>query len=94
MPDQSRRHRSPPPSSSGVITLGQIKGRLDALAIVCDRCGRQGRLALGRLIAQHETDMPVPDLLRLLSADCPRRQAGKLHDPCGVCAPGLVGLGL
>jgi hypothetical protein len=28
--------------------------------------------------------MPVPDLLRLLSADCPKRIARDWHDECGI----------
>jgi hypothetical protein len=34
-------------------------------------------------MAQHGT------LLALLSADCPKRQAGKMHDVCGAHMPQL-----
>ncbi|MDE2580215.1 MAG: hypothetical protein KGL52_01135 [Rhodospirillales bacterium] len=64
------------------------------LEIACNRCPRGGRLRLSGLLDQHGPGMPVPDLLRLLSADCPRREAAKLHDPCGAHLPGLVGLRL
>lgn len=48
----------------------------------------------GGEVSQHGTDMPVPALLRIIAADCPRMQAGRLHDVGGVHLPGLVGLGL
>ena len=35
---------------------------------------------------------PVPGPARLLTPTCPRRQAGKLHDPCGVRFPQVPGL--
>lgn len=38
--------------------------------------------------------MPVPALEWIIAADCPRMQAGRLHDACGVHLPGLVGLRL
>ena len=34
--------------------------------------------------------MPIPELLRLLSADCPRRQAARVTEPCGANLPQLA----
>ncbi len=83
-----------PQTGGGYVRLGQLAGRLDRLDVACNRCDRRGRLRLDRLLAEHGPAMPVPDLLRLLSADCPRRIADKMHDACGTHLPGLVGLGL
>ena len=40
--------------------------------------------------------MPIPELLRILSPDCPRRQAmewGIIADVCGIHCPGLATIG-
>jgi hypothetical protein len=39
---------------------------------------------------EHGGDMPIPDLLRVLSADCPRRLAARIAEPCGVHLPQLA----
>lgn len=74
---------------SGVVTLGQIAPHLPMLEVACNRCDRRGRLYADRLIAEHGQDMPIPTLLRIIAADCPRMVAGKMHDVCGVHFPGL-----
>ena len=46
-------------------------------------------------LLEHGPDMPGPDLLTLLSAYCPRRQAmerGQLADVCGIHCPQLAAL--
>jgi hypothetical protein len=56
-----------------------------------NRCARRGRLRTTRLIAEHGANILVSEPLRILSADCPRRQAmerGQLADPCGIHCPG------
>jgi hypothetical protein len=77
---------------AGVILLGQAAARLSVLELACNRCNRHGRLRTARLVAEHGADLPVPELLRILSADCLRRQAmerGQLADVCGIHCPGL-----
>lgn len=92
MRDQRRRRRWPRvPAGSGLILLGEAAARIDRLDVACNHCGRLG---LDRLVAEHGPDLPMPELLRLLSADRVRRQAGKTHDPCGVHFPQLPTLGL
>jgi hypothetical protein len=66
---------------SGSILLGEVAGHLTTLEIACNRCERKGRAAMDRLMAQHGPAMSMPSLL---SADCPKRQANKIHDVCGV----------
>ncbi len=76
---------------SGVVTLGQAAARLPLLSVSCNRCERAGRLHMARLLAEHRPGMPMPTLLRIVAADCPRMIAGLMHDPCGVHFPGLAG---
>jgi hypothetical protein len=55
---------------SGSILLGQVADHLVTLEIACNRCERNGRAAVDRLITQHGPLMSIPTLLALLSADC------------------------
>lgn len=68
---------------SGSILLSEVAEHLITLEIACNQCERKGRAVGDRLMAQHGT------LLALLSADCPKRQAGKMHDVCGAHMPQL-----
>ena len=38
----------------GEIIFGDLIGKLDALEVACDKCGRNGRYAVARLIEQRE----------------------------------------
>lgn len=91
MPDEPLRNQAAG-YGSGVIRLGQLAGRIDLVEVACNRCPRRGRLRLSGLLDQHGPGMPVPELLRVLSADCPRQIADKMHDRCGAHLPGLAGL--
>jgi hypothetical protein len=77
----------------GVILLGQVAARLPTIDVACNRCERHGRLRTDRLVAEHGAGMPIPTLLRIIAADCPRMQAAQIHDVCGVHLPRLSGLG-
>jgi hypothetical protein len=79
-------------NGSGSILLGQVAEHLVTLEIACNRCERKGRAAVDRLMAQHGRLMSIPTLLALLSADCPKRQAAKMHDICGAHLPQLPGI--
>lgn len=61
------------------------------LNVACNRCARRGSLRTDRLLAEHEhePDMPIPKLLRIIAVDCPRMVAQRTHDVCGVHLPGL-----
>ncbi len=73
----------------GVITLGEVAAKAERVEIACRRCDQRGVLRTDRLIAEHGPGIPVPALLRLLAADCPRMQADKMHDICAVHMPAL-----
>ena len=72
-----------------MVTLGEVATKAGRLEIACRRCDRRGVLRTYRLVSEHGPDMPIPALLRLLAADCPRMKADKMHDVCGVHMPGL-----
>jgi hypothetical protein len=77
---------------SGSILLGQVADHLVTLEIACNRCDRKGKAAVDRLMTEHGPLMSIPTLLALLSADCPKRQAAKMHDVCGAHMPQLPGI--
>jgi hypothetical protein len=80
---------------SGSITLGDVSDRSAerSLAFNCKVCGRSGSRNLDKLIEEHGPDFSIPELLRLVSADCPKRSGtGQIHDVCGAHCPGLPAL--
>ena len=73
---------------SGSITLGAVAERTAVLNVACYRCERAGRYRLDTLIAQHGLDFGIPQVLRLLSADCPSAPVSA-YDLCGIHCPEL-----
>jgi hypothetical protein len=43
----------------GSITFSDLIGRLDALKVACNKCGRFGQYSLARLIERHGRDGKV-----------------------------------
>lgn len=60
------------------------------LHVVCDKCGREGRYAVRRLVEQRGPDATVIDRLAEITADCPRKIARSMSDQCGARCPDLV----
>jgi hypothetical protein len=75
--------------SSGFLTLGDVAARTGDLAGACTRCDRSGRYRVARLVEQHGAAFPVPELLRQLSANCPKRGSVSTYDLCGAHFPEL-----
>ena len=73
----------------GAITFGDLVGKLDALQVACDKCGRRGRYGVARLIEQHGRDGNMVDLLAELKADCPKQEAGNMSDLFAARCPDL-----
>ncbi len=61
-------------ATSGSISLSEVSEHTAVLAVACNRCERTGRYRLETLIARHGEDFGIPDLLRQLSDDCPKRK--------------------
>ena len=77
---------------AGLITLRDMAAQCPGwVEVCCNRCDRRGKLRTARLLAQYGLELPVPELRRVLAADCPKMVQGKLHDVCGVHFPGLGG---
>jgi hypothetical protein len=74
---------------SGSVTLGEIAGRLEMLRVECPKCGRAGQYRVMRLMKECGPGTLMPELLAKISGDCPKRQAGELHDPCRARMPDL-----
>jgi hypothetical protein len=79
---------------AGVVLLGQVAARLPVVAVTCNRYDRRGRLRIAPLLAEYSPGLLMPELRRIIAADCPRMIAGSVHDVCGVHFPGLIGLDL
>lgn len=78
--------------TDGALTLGQVAERADTLEVACLQCDRRGRYGTAGLVERHGAGTPMPDLRRLLAADCPRWASSNIYDPCSVHYPGLPGL--
>lgn len=73
----------------GAIVLGDLIGKLDVLRVSCDKCERDGSYGLARLINQRGRDAKVIDWLDELTAECPKKIARNMNDPCGARCPDL-----
>jgi hypothetical protein len=73
----------------GSITLDQVATHMAVLVVACSRCDRAGRYNLDTLIALHGPGFGIPELLHLVSKDCPKRQSLSAYDICGVHCPEL-----
>jgi hypothetical protein len=68
----------------GAIIFGDLIGKLDVLNVACDKCGRAGRYPLQRLIDDRGRNGKVIDWLDELTAECPKKFAHNMNDPCGA----------
>jgi hypothetical protein len=76
-------------SASGSILLGAVAARMAEIEIACRVCDRHGKLHTERLVQQHGPEMPMPELFRLLAADCPRLGGPNQNQRCDVHCPTL-----
>ena len=76
-------------SARGLITLGELQGKLDLLDIACHRCERSGRVSLARLIDEHGADTGLPDLWESLAGDCQHAHTTALNNRCAIYYPQL-----
>ena len=71
----------------GAIIFCDLVGKLDALTVECDKCGRRGRYNLHRLIERYDIDAKLFE--REPEADCARKRSRNLYDPGGARCPDL-----
>jgi hypothetical protein len=70
---------------NGALIVRDLIGRLDRLRVECAKCDRRGSYSVAKL----DPDTSLPDRLAEVSADCPRRKAGKWSDACDARCPDL-----
>ena len=70
--------------SDGEIIFSDLIGKLDLLRVRCDKCERDGCYGLSRLIDKRGRDAKVIDWLDELTAECPKKIAHNMKDPCGA----------
>jgi hypothetical protein len=59
------------------------------LRVACDKCGRDGRYQVQRLINDRGRDGKLVDWLDEITADCPKKSALSWNDRCGAKCPDL-----
>ena len=73
----------------GAIKFSDLIGKLDLLRVICNKCGRDGCYGLHRLIEKRGRDAKLIDSLDELTAECPKKIARNMNDPCGAKCPQL-----
>jgi len=73
----------------GAITFDDLLGKLEWLRVACDVCGRDGTYRLAGLIDKRGGNAKLIDWLDELTADCPKKTARNMNDPCGAKCPQL-----
>ena len=73
----------------GATIFSDLIGKLDVLRVSCSQCARDGCYGLSRLINQRGRDAKVIDWLDELTAECPKKIARNVNDPCGAQCPQL-----
>ena len=68
----------------GAIIFIDLIGKLDLLRVACEKCGRDGCYGLARLIDKRGRDAKTIDWLDELTAECPKKLARNMNDPCGA----------
>ena len=74
----------------GAIIFSDLIGKLDVLRVTCEKCGRDGCYGLNRLIEKRGRDAKLIDWLDELTAECPKKIARNMNDPCGAKCQGSV----
>ena len=64
------------------IIFSDLIGKLDMLRLSCEKCGRDGCYGLHRLIRNRGRDAKLIDWLAELTAECPKKIARNMNDPC------------
>ena len=61
----------------------------DLIGVSCNKFGRDGCYGLHRLIEKRGRDAKLIDWLDELTAECPKKIAHNMNDPCGAKCPQL-----
>ena len=66
---------------NGSLSLAEYPAAM--VRLMCSKCGRSGQYRKAALIKKHGPDVPLPDLLHMIGASCPKMDALG-NDPCGA----------
>jgi hypothetical protein len=58
------------------VKVGDLVGHFDYLNLSCEKCGRSGRYAVAKLMADRGPDFSLTTLKERMTKDCPRRGEG------------------
>ena len=72
----------------GATVFSDLIGKLDVLRVSCDKCGRDGVTAWA-VSSKRGRDAMLIDWLDELTAECPKKVAHNMNDPCGAKCPQL-----
>ena len=72
--------------SNGALSFAKYPAAM--VRLKCAKCGRSGQYRKATLIQKYGRDIPLPDLLHLVGASCPKVDTLG-NDPCGLCHGGL-----
>jgi hypothetical protein len=64
----------------GSITPADLVGKLDWLVLSCEKCGREGRYKVARLVKGLGADAKLTDWLSQITADCPKKRNIDMSD--------------
>ena len=68
----------------GAIIFSDLIGKTEVLRVTCEKCGRDGRYIVARLIRKRGRDAKLIDWLDELTVQCPKKIAHNMNDPCGA----------
>jgi hypothetical protein len=71
----------------GAIIFADLIGKLDMLRVACENDGCYG---LNRLIERRGRDAKLIDWLDEITADCAKKRAANMNDPCGARCPAIA----
>ncbi len=66
---------------NGSLSLAEYPAAM--VRLKCNKCDRSGQYRKATLIEKYGHDVPLPDLLHLVGASCPKMDALG-NDPCGA----------
>jgi hypothetical protein len=76
-------------SSKNALLLSDLVGRADIMEVICDRCGRHGRLSVARLARKNAHETSLAAMMRAQIGDCPNRNAQQERERCDPYSPTL-----
>ena len=76
-------------SRDGAIIFADLIGKLAVLYVHCPKCSRTGRYRVQHLTEERGPNAKLIDWLDELTADCAKKRAANMNDPCGAKCPQL-----